>query len=93
MKYIIEIVSNGKTYLPCFKKIDTGVQAILRKFRGCNVGIADGRDYLIMPLRWGQVSLYKDWFRNSKFVRGCTYTHRQQDLISLLLSFPQKQGK
>jgi hypothetical protein len=75
MKYIIEIVSDGKTYIPRFKKIDRGVQAILRNFRGCNSGITDGRDYLIMPLKWAQVPVCrdKDWFRNSKVVRVCTY--------------------
>jgi hypothetical protein len=49
-------------YMPSFVKDDADVQVILRFFlrnlRGCNVGIADGRDLLIMPLRWGQVPVY-----------------------------------
>jgi hypothetical protein len=40
-------------------KIGTGIQEILRfclrKLNGCNVGIIDGGNLLIMPLRWGQV--------------------------------------
>jgi hypothetical protein len=36
-------------------EIGTGVQAILRfclkNFRGCNVGITQGNEFLIMPLR------------------------------------------
>jgi hypothetical protein len=36
------------TYIPSFMKIGTGVQAISRlrlsSFRGCNVGITEGRD-------------------------------------------------
>jgi hypothetical protein len=40
-------------------KIGTGIQAILRislrNLRGCDVGITDGRDILITPLRWAQV--------------------------------------
>jgi hypothetical protein len=40
-----------------FTKTDAGVQAILRfslrNLRGCNVGITDGRDLLIKPLKWG----------------------------------------
>jgi uncharacterized protein YraI len=38
----------GMIYLPGFKKIATGVQAILRgclrNLKGCNVSITDGRD-------------------------------------------------
>jgi hypothetical protein len=48
MKYAVEMASCGKTYLPSFKKIGRGVQAILRfrlsSFRDCNVGITDGWD-------------------------------------------------
>jgi hypothetical protein len=40
-------------------EIGAGVQAILRfclnSFRGYNVGITDGRDFFIRPLRWAQV--------------------------------------
>jgi uncharacterized protein YraI len=40
--------SGGIIYIPSFMKIGTGVQALLRfclrNFRGCNVGITDGRD-------------------------------------------------
>jgi hypothetical protein len=40
-------------------KIGTGVQAILRfvlrNLRVCNVGITDGKDFGITPLRWDQV--------------------------------------
>jgi hypothetical protein len=45
-------------YIPSFMNIGTGVQAILRffprNFRGCNVGINDGRNCLITLLIWGQ---------------------------------------
>jgi hypothetical protein len=74
-----------------FTKIGTGVQAILRcclrNLRGCNVGITDGRDLWIMPLRWAQVPWYirtkfhKDWFRHSKVVRG-VYWHTDSKVIS-----------
>jgi hypothetical protein len=51
MKYAVEIASCGMIYLMSFIKIGTGVQAILRfglrNLRGCNVGITDGRDFLI----------------------------------------------
>jgi hypothetical protein len=60
-------------------KIGRGVQAILRFFfrnlRGCNVGITDGRDILITPLRWAQV-FHKHWFWHSKVNRGDTQTAR-----------------
>jgi hypothetical protein len=59
MKYAIEIASCGMIYLISFTKIGTGIQAILRfclrNLRGCNVGITDGRDFLITLLRWTQV--------------------------------------
>jgi hypothetical protein len=59
VKYAIEIASCGMIYIPGFKKIGTGVQAILRfclrNLRGCNVDITDGRDLLITPLTWAQV--------------------------------------
>jgi hypothetical protein len=46
-------------YVPSFMKIGTGVQAILwfclRNLRGYNVGITDGRDCLITPLRWAKM--------------------------------------
>jgi hypothetical protein len=51
--------SYGMTYIPSFMKIGTGVQAILRLFlrnlRGCNIGITEGRNFLITLLRWAQV--------------------------------------
>jgi hypothetical protein len=54
--YAVEMASCGKICLPSFMKIATGVQAILRfrlrNLKGCNVGITDGRDFLIRPLRW-----------------------------------------
>jgi hypothetical protein len=56
MKDAVEIASRGRIYLPTFMKIGTGVQAILRlclnNFKGCNVGITDGRDLRSAPLRW-----------------------------------------
>jgi hypothetical protein len=59
MKYAVEIALCGMVYVPSLMKIDTGNQAILRfclrNFRGCNVHITDGRDFVIMPLRWAQV--------------------------------------
>jgi hypothetical protein len=46
--YTVEMVSCGVIYLSSFKKIGTGVQAILRfclrNLKSCNVGITDGRD-------------------------------------------------
>jgi hypothetical protein len=47
-------------YLASFVKIGKGVQEILRfglkNLKGCNVGITDGRDIRIAPLRWAQVA-------------------------------------
>jgi hypothetical protein len=57
--YAVEIALCGVIYLSSFMKMDTGVQAILRfrlrNLRGCDVGIADGRDLWNAPLRWAQV--------------------------------------
>jgi hypothetical protein len=57
--YAVEVASCGMVYAPSFMKIGRGVQAILRfclrSLRGCDVGISDGRDFLIAPLRWDQV--------------------------------------
>jgi hypothetical protein len=90
------MASCGMIYAPSFMKIGTGVQEIrvlrfcLRNSRECNVGITDGRDFLITPLRWAQMpdiynKLYKQWFRHSKVKRG---GHTQQGyIISLLLYF------
>jgi hypothetical protein len=40
--------SGGMIYVPSFMKIGTGVEAISRfylsNFKGCNVGISNGRD-------------------------------------------------
>jgi hypothetical protein len=48
MKYTVEMASDGMIYVPCFMKIDKGIQAILRfclrNSIGCNVGITNGRD-------------------------------------------------
>jgi hypothetical protein len=56
----VEMASCGMIYLSNFMKIGTGVQAILRfclrNFRDCNVGITDGSDFLITPLKWTQVA-------------------------------------
>jgi hypothetical protein len=53
------MASCGMIYAPSFLKIGRGVQAILRfclrNLRGCDVGISDGNDFLIAPLRWDQV--------------------------------------
>jgi hypothetical protein len=58
MKYAVEMTSCGMIYISGFMKIGTGVQAILwfylRNLR-CNVGIIDGWDLRIKPLRWAQV--------------------------------------
>jgi hypothetical protein len=62
MKYAIKMASCGILYIPSSLKIGTGVQAILRlclrNLRGCNVDITNGRDFLVMPLRWAQVLWY-----------------------------------
>jgi hypothetical protein len=61
--HAVEMASCGMIYLSSFMTIATGVQAILRfclrNLRGCNVGITDGTDFLITPLRWAQVPLNK----------------------------------
>jgi hypothetical protein len=48
MKYTAEMASGGMIYVPCFIKIGTGVQAILRlcfrNVRGYNISITGGRD-------------------------------------------------
>jgi hypothetical protein len=48
MKYAVEMDSCGVTYIPSFMKTGKGIQAILtfylRNFRGCKVGIIDGRE-------------------------------------------------
>jgi hypothetical protein len=48
---------NGFMYVASFMKIGTGVQAILRfglrNFRGCDVGITDGRDVFIFAVEMG----------------------------------------
>jgi hypothetical protein len=48
MKSAVEMAACGMIYLPCFMKVDTGVQAILRfclgNLNGCIIGITDGRD-------------------------------------------------
>jgi hypothetical protein len=59
MKYAVLMASCGMIHIPSFMKIGTGVQAILRfclrNLQGCDVGITDGRDLLIKPLRWAQM--------------------------------------
>jgi hypothetical protein len=49
MKYAVETASCVMIYLLSFMKIGTGVQAELRfylgNFRGCNVGITEGKDF------------------------------------------------
>jgi hypothetical protein len=59
MKYAVGMASCGMMYLPIFVKIGASVQAILRfcliNLRDCNVGITDGREFLITPLRCAQV--------------------------------------
>jgi hypothetical protein len=55
MTYAVEMSSCGIIYLPSLMKIATGVQEILRFYlrnlRGSNVGITEGRNFLIIPLR------------------------------------------
>jgi uncharacterized protein YraI len=62
MKYVVEMGSSGTIYIPNFMRIGTGVQAILRfclsNFRGCNVGISDGRDLRNTPLKLAQMPSY-----------------------------------
>jgi hypothetical protein len=77
--YTVEVASCGMIYVPSFMEIGTVVQAILRfclrNCRGCNVGITDGRYFIIMPLRWAQepwytIKFHKDLFRHSKVNKG-----------------------
>jgi hypothetical protein len=57
MNYAVKMAADGMIYIPSFMKIGTGVQAILKFFSslrnlgGCNVGIIDGWDLRITPLR------------------------------------------
>jgi hypothetical protein len=55
MKYVTEMGSGGKMYMPSFTRIFTGVQAILRfhlsNLRDFNVGFTDERDLRTTPLR------------------------------------------
>jgi hypothetical protein len=48
MMYAIEMAVCGMINIPSFRKLGTGVQAILRlclsNLNGCDVGINDGRD-------------------------------------------------
>jgi hypothetical protein len=48
MQHIVEMASTGIIYIPSFIKTDPNVQVILmfyfNCFRGCSVGIIDGRD-------------------------------------------------
>jgi hypothetical protein len=90
MMYAIEMASCSMIYLPSFMKICIGVQAILRfclrNLRGCD-GITDGRDFLIMPLRWAQVScdmrtsFIKIGSGIQKLIGGDTQTHTDSKVI------------
>jgi hypothetical protein len=73
MVHAFEIDSYDMMYKPSYMKTSGGVQTIakfcLRNLKGCNVGITDGRDLLIMPLRWFRchnirTKFHKDWVRN-----------------------------
>jgi hypothetical protein len=48
MKHDVDMVSCGIIYVPSVMKICKGIQAVLRScprnFRGCNVGITDGKN-------------------------------------------------
>jgi hypothetical protein len=77
-----EMASGGMIYLPSFMMIDTGVQAILRfrliKLRGCNIGITDGRDLGISPLRWARALIYVPRFiKICSHIQTYTPTHTQ----------------
>jgi hypothetical protein len=58
--YTIDMTSDGMIYITSFMKIGTGVQAMLwfclRNLRGCNVGIAGGKELRSAALRWAQVA-------------------------------------
>jgi hypothetical protein len=59
MNYAVGLASCGMVHVQSFMKTGTGIQAMmrfcLRNLRGCNVGITNGTDFLITPLRWAQV--------------------------------------
>jgi hypothetical protein len=57
MMCAVKMASCGMIHVRRFMKTGTGVKAIfcLRNLRGCTVGITDGMDFLITPLRWAQV--------------------------------------
>jgi hypothetical protein len=56
----VEMASHGMIYIPLFTKISTGIQAISRislsNLNGCKIGITDGKELYIVPLRWAQVA-------------------------------------
>jgi uncharacterized protein YraI len=62
MIYAVEVASGVIIYtcLPSFMKIATGFQAVLRfclrDFKGCNVGITEGRNLRSAPLGWAQMA-------------------------------------
>jgi hypothetical protein len=59
MKYAVEMASYTMVYILSFMEIGTDVQAILkfglRNLRYFSVGIIDGRDLPITPLRWAEM--------------------------------------
>jgi hypothetical protein len=82
----LEMASSGMMYIPSFKTIGSDIQVLLRFclncVRGCNVGITDGKDLLIIPLRWAHLHVihtkfHKDLFRHLTFVRGYKHTDTQ----------------
>jgi hypothetical protein len=59
MRYIVEMASAGVIYIPSFIRIGSGHSDNIKitpwQSESCNVGITDGRDLRITPLRWPQV--------------------------------------
>jgi hypothetical protein len=62
MKCAVEMGSGGMMYAPSSLKICTGIEGILRiclsRFKGCYVGITNGRDVGRAPWKWVQMACY-----------------------------------
>jgi hypothetical protein len=70
------MASCNMIYTQSFMELGVGVQekwsSSSRNSKGCNVGITDGKDLSITPLRWDHAKFHNDWFRNSEIAGGGT---------------------
>jgi hypothetical protein len=83
MKRSVGTGSGVMTYIPTFMKTGRGVERILRfclrNLKGCNVGITDGRDISIGPLKldkWHDIrtTFHDDRFRSLSNITVITAT-------------------